>query len=194
MAKHEYWWPCRILGVDLADEGFERVTLRLTGRRNLSHQNSQYSDTQRHQKHQTTPRIPQPSLDIFNNTTWRRVLASLASRYAQQTKNTLCISIMLKSWPQSTGKQNDFSSFFFFKPLQAWLVREQTAVLQVKLPACCLTDCALTEPGLHIVLSWNLLSWIVSFPNYHFSVALKKKNGIANMRETEFISILYHYP
>lgn len=66
-----------------------------------------------------------------------------------------------------------FPVFFFFKLLQAWLVREQTAVLQVKLPACCLTDCALTEPGLHIVLSWNLLSWIESFPNYHFSVALK---------------------
>lgn len=136
MAKHEYWWPCRILGVGLADEGFERVTLRLTGRQNLSHQNSQYSDTQRHQKHQTMPRIPQPSIDIFNNTTWRRVLASLASRYAQQTKNTLCISIMLKSWPQSTGKQNDFSSFFFFKPLQAWLVREQTACYRLNsLPA-----------------------------------------------------------
>lgn len=108
MAKHERWWACGILGVGLADEGLELVTL--TGRQKLFHRNSQYSDTQHHRKHQTTARIPPPS-----QRDWVRLHHWPVDTHNTPKKNqnkTLCNIIKLKSWPQSTKWKRLFTVFF----------------------------------------------------------------------------------
>lgn len=82
-------------------------------------------------KHQTTTSIPQPS-----QCDWVWLFASLTSRYAQQTnkqKKTLCISIMLKFWPQSTK----WITLFTFSPIIRRLIglrAERSARLP---PGCC---------------------------------------------------------
>lgn len=142
MVKHEYWWPCLILGVGLADEGFWTSDTWPDRKTKPFPLNSQYSDIQRHQK--KTRHHPNPHLTVFTSTTWRSAFASLASRHAQQTttttKNTLCIAVMLKSWPQSTGRKWKiwFLQFFFLslnREKHNWWVNKQQCYVFNSLPA-----------------------------------------------------------
>lgn len=156
MAKHEHWWPCGILGVGVADE-----LVTLAGRQKPSPAKlTIFTCPTPPKKHQTTPQIPQPS-----------------QRDAQQTENTLSVSIKLQPGPQSTKWETWLCAVFLFHHeeyywLEGYSLKQQPAVKA-------------TVPWLNLAntpsnpeICWETESW----PNCHCSARNNDKGECRNSK------------